>query len=97
MRTGRQEPTTAFILPYSDSVGADAIDLYELSGKPAEPWQELLAYDLLAVGDDGKWIHTVERPAKNGASFNYARQMIMEPRNQQETKACKGERQDDEF
>ena len=68
-RTGRQEPTTAFILPYSNSVGADAIDLYELSGKPAEPWQELLAYDLLAVGADGKWIHTrfgYSIPRRNG-------------------------------
>lgn len=68
-RTGRQEPTTAYIIPYKESAGEDAIDLYELSGRRALEWQKLLAYDLLAVDDNGKWVHTrfgYSIPRRNG-------------------------------
>ncbi len=44
-RIGRQSPTVSVILPYTDTVGQEAIDLYNGAGN-------------------------LERPAKNGVSFN---------------------------
>lgn len=69
IRTGRQTPTTSFIIPYHQSLAADAIDLYELSGREAIEWQQLLAFDMMAVDDTGKWIHTrfgYSVPRRNG-------------------------------
>ena len=35
-RSGRQEPTTSFILPYGQTDGDTAIELYELTGRTDE-------------------------------------------------------------
>lgn len=68
-RKGRQDPTTAFVLPYEETDGAVAVDLYNMTGRTAMPWQEGLIYDILAKNEAGKWIHTrygYEVPRRNG-------------------------------
>lgn len=71
-RKGRQTPTKSIVLPYTESYGQEAIDLYnEAWGekRQAQEWQELMMYDILAVGEDGLWVHTKfgwEIPRRNG-------------------------------
>lgn len=69
IRLGRQEPTHGFILPYSDSKGQEAIDLYNSTGRTAQKWQEMLLYDILAINDDSLFVHTkfgYSVPRRNG-------------------------------
>lgn len=68
-RIGRQEPTTHCVLPYSVTDGADAIDLYELTGRTALQWQKMMVNDILARNEDGQWTHTrfgYSVPRQNG-------------------------------
>ena len=68
-RSGRQEPTTSFVLPYQETDGETAVDLYELTGRTALEWQKGIIYDLLAKNEDGKWTHTTfgfSVPRQNG-------------------------------
>ena len=68
-RKGRQTPTKSIVLPYTETKGQEAIDLYNSSGRTAQEWQELLIYDMLAVNADGQWVHTkygMEIPRRNG-------------------------------
>lgn len=68
-RKGRQTPTKSIVLPYTETRGKEAIDLYNSSGRAAQEWQELLTYDMLAVNQDGQWVHTKfgeEIPRRNG-------------------------------
>lgn len=57
-RLGRQTPTQSVVLPYYDTCGEDAINAYNQSGLKAQEWQELLLSDILAVNDEGLWVHT---------------------------------------
>ena len=79
-RRGRQTPTQSFILPYKDTKGQEAIDLYNKSGRKAIPWQELIICDIMAVNDDGLWVHTkfgYSVPRRNGKNEIIAmREMI---------------------
>ena len=68
-RTGRQEPTVSFVLPYQKTDGRIAVDLYNKTDRTAMPWQEALCYDILAKNADGLWIHTrvgYSVPRRNG-------------------------------
>ena len=68
-RKGRQTPTQSVVLPYFVTKGQDAVDLYNSSGRTAQEWQELLLSDILAVNDDGLWVHTkfgYSVPRRNG-------------------------------
>lgn len=68
-RSARQEPTASFILPYEKTDGQAAVDLYELTGRQALPWQRALIYDILAQNEFGKWTHMkygYEVPRQNG-------------------------------
>ena len=70
-RVGRQSPTVSVVLPYHDTRGAEAIELYNQSEKDALEWQEALTYDIMAVDDDGLWIHQkfgYSVPRRNGKS-----------------------------
>lgn len=42
VRKGRQTPTQSVVLPYSSTYGAEAIDIYNSTGRTAQEWQELL-------------------------------------------------------
>lgn len=69
VRKGRQTPTDSRILPYTTTKGEESIQLYNTTGRTAQEWQELLLYDMLAVNDDGLWIHTkfgYSVPRRNG-------------------------------
>ena len=57
-RVGNQIPTQSVILPYEKSYGEQAVQLYNKSGNTAQDWQALLSYDIMAVNDDGLWVHT---------------------------------------
>ena len=68
-RIGRQTPTTSVILPYTQTRGQEAIDLYNSTGRTAQEWQELLLYDLLALDDEGLYVHSkfgYAVPRRNG-------------------------------
>ena len=56
-RKGRQTPTQSVILPYTESYGGEAIELYNSTDRTAIEWQELLIYDMMAVNEDGLWVH----------------------------------------
>lgn len=68
-RLGRQTPTASLILPYTETRGPEAIALYNQTGRTAQEWQELLLCDILAVNEDGLWVHTkfgYSLPRRNG-------------------------------
>ena len=52
-KKGRQTPTQSVTLPYQKTQGQDAVQLYNSTGRTAQPWQELLLYDILAENDEG--------------------------------------------
>lgn len=68
-RKGRQTPTQSVVLPYEQTKGQEAIELYNSTGRMAQPWQELLLADILAFNDNGLWVHTrfgYSVPRRNG-------------------------------
>jgi len=71
-RVGRQEPTVSVILPYENTKGPEAIELYNKCGdRTALDWQVALTYDIMAVDEDGLWIHQkfgYSVPRRNGKS-----------------------------
>lgn len=56
-RIGSQTPTRSLILPYDKSLGDEAIELYEKSGREAYDWQRFIVNAILAKNDDGLWTH----------------------------------------
>lgn len=56
-RIGRQEPTVWVTLPYKHTLGNEAIETYNLTGNKALEWQELQIKAILAVDDNGQYIH----------------------------------------
>ncbi len=70
-RVGRQSPTVSVILPYTDTKGAEAVELYNTSEKDMLEWQSALTYDIMAVDGSGLWIHQkfgYSVPRRNGKS-----------------------------
>lgn len=68
-RFGRQTPTIWHTLPYTKTYGSDALACYEKSGREAIEWQKGLIYDILAVDDDGLFVHSrfgYSVPRQNG-------------------------------
>lgn len=68
-RVGNQLPTLSVILPYEKSHGDEAVQLYNMSGNTCQEWQALMLNDIMAVNDDGLWIHTkfgYSVPRRNG-------------------------------
>jgi len=68
---GRQTPTLSVILPYTQSHGEQAVQLYNRSGRTAIEWQERLIEDIMAVNSDGLWSHMkfgYAVPRRNGKS-----------------------------
>ena len=70
-RVGNQIPTQSVILPYTESYGDEARQLYDMSGFTCQEWQALMLNDIMAVNDDGLWIHQkfgYSVPRRNGKS-----------------------------
>ena len=68
-RVGNQIPTQSVILPYEKSYGDEAVQLYDMSGNVCQEWQALMLNDIMAVNDDGLWVHTrfgYSVPRRNG-------------------------------
>lgn len=68
-RRGRQTPTKSVVLPYTDTHGQEAINIYNSTGRIAQEWQEIQMYDILAVNGEGLWVHTkygYAVPRRNG-------------------------------
>lgn len=56
-RIGSQEPTVWSTLPYTKTMGQEAIDTYNLTGNKALEWQEMQINKILAVDDKGSYVH----------------------------------------
>jgi hypothetical protein len=59
------------ILPYTASRAQEAIDLYNQSENSMLDWQAALTYDIMAVDDEGLWVHQkfgYSVPRRNGKS-----------------------------
>lgn len=68
-KLGRQIPTQSIVLPYAETQGGEAVELYEQGGRTAMEWQKLQAYDIMAVDEEGIWIHSkygLAVPRRNG-------------------------------
>lgn len=69
VRKGRQTPTTSVVLPYQDSLGNEAVELYESTNRTAMEWQQRLIRDIMARNPDGLWTHSkfgYAVPRRNG-------------------------------
>lgn len=68
-RIGSQVPTLSVVLPYTESFGDEAVQLYNMSGNVCQEWQALMLTDIMAVNEEGLWIHTkfgYSVPRRNG-------------------------------
>lgn len=57
IRFGNQHPTQSVTLHYTDSLAQEAIEFYQKSGRDCYPWQVSLLEAIMAVNDDGLWVH----------------------------------------
>src|SRR5690625_5497995 len=57
VKIGEQTPTKSLILPYDESLGDEAIELYEKSGRKAFDWQKFIVNAILAKNNQGLWTH----------------------------------------
>ena len=70
-KIGRQTPTNSYIIPYKNTRGNEAIELYNNTTRNAMEWQEIQMMDIMAVDDDGQWVHIkygYSIPRRNGKS-----------------------------
>lgn len=70
-RKGRESPTVSVILPYTKTRGEEAVKLYDATERESMPWQTALLYDIMAVNDEGLWVHQkfgYAIPRRNGKS-----------------------------
>lgn len=70
-KLGRQTPTKSVVLPYTHSEGAQAVAMYNKSGRTAQQWQELMMEDIMAQNAEGLWVHMKfgwSIPRRNGKS-----------------------------
>lgn len=68
-RFGNQTPTQSVIIPFTKSLYREAVDYYSRTGLENYDWQENLLQSIMAVGDDGLWIHQkfgYSIPRRNG-------------------------------
>lgn len=68
-RLGNQNPTQSVILSKDNSLFREAIALYERTGLECYEWQSNLLEPIMAVDDDGLWIHQkfgYSLPRRNG-------------------------------
>lgn len=68
-RIGRQLPTRSVVIPYSTTKGAEAVKVYNRSGRKAMEWQTQQVYDIMALNEDNLWTHMMYGlavPRRNG-------------------------------
>ena len=72
-RLGRQTPTQSVTIPYEKTLGQEATELYAQTGHKLLEWQQLIQCDIMAVNEDGLWVHQkygYSVPRRNGKSEN---------------------------
>ena len=57
VRLGNQHPTQSVILPYTESLYQEAVDIYEKTGNKCYQWQLDMLDPMMAINKDGEWIH----------------------------------------
>lgn len=57
VRKGLQTPTQSVILPYTETKGDEAAHIYNRGRKALLEWQEHLIKDILAIREDGLFVH----------------------------------------
>lgn len=70
-RKGNQSPTVSVILPYTKTLGQEAVEIYNATERSALEWQTSLLFDIMAVDEDGLWVHQkfgYAVPRRNGKS-----------------------------
>lgn len=68
---GRQTPTVSVVLPYTNTIGQEAVDLYNATEHDVLEWQVALLYDIMSIDEEGLWIHQkfgYSVPRRNGKS-----------------------------
>lgn len=68
---GRQDPTVSVVIPYNETRGAEAVEIYDRTEHNTLEWQVALLYDLMAINDEGLWTHQkfgYSVPRRNGKS-----------------------------
>ena len=68
-RIGSQIPTIAVVIPYTESLGSEAIELYEQTDRKAQEWQKTMIEEIMARNEEGLWTHTrfgYSVPRRNG-------------------------------
>lgn len=68
-KIGRQTPTNSYIIPYKNTLGNEAIELYNNTTRNAMEWQEIQMMNIMAVDDDSQWVHIkygYSIPRRNG-------------------------------
>lgn len=68
-RIGNQNPTQSVILPFTNSIYQEAIDLYQKTKLTSYEWQLNLLKAIMAVDENGLWMHQkfgYSLPRRNG-------------------------------
>lgn len=70
-RFGRVEPTMGYTLTQEDtkSKGKEAVKIYNKTGRKCLEWQENILFHMMALSDDGLWLHSrfgYSVPRQNG-------------------------------
>lgn len=69
MRLGSQTPAVSVTIPYLSTAGPEAVEIYERTGRTAQPWQASQLDHILATNDDGLYTHMtygLAVPRRNG-------------------------------
>lgn len=56
-RYGEQSPTVSVIQNYTLTRGPEAVEIYSSTDRQMYPWQSALVYDVMAIDDEGLWLH----------------------------------------
>ena len=46
------------VLPYDETLGEEAIGLYERTGRTVQEWQILMVYDIMSINGEKLWTHS---------------------------------------
>lgn len=68
-KLGNQHPTQSVNLHWTKTLAPEALGYYEKTGLKYYDWQKYLLEDIMAVNDDGLWVHQkygYSLPRRNG-------------------------------